>query len=353
MTVYIEYLSFCSPSRLTLTAMPDGTYRGQVNGTGITPSIRTAPGSFGPHTELFHQPTIPSLINGGITQSAQATDIIDGTVVDRIGFGGYTEDNNPVVGIDANNTVHVHYALDKTLKFKEWHLPKEFPVVMFRDYPAQSMPHPNGIPRGMKSVCWVNWWLKKGEGRKLFGRCRNAHELIKLFNLMGVRTSAAYDESSAQAQSDENIGLTTYKRTRISNFWAAKERYSSVIVTNHVQRMDCLWWLLVRVREENQYEDTNPVKDVQSLYYWRWEPFRCDSREMPPWFEYNSEDPTGVSDYTGYPKKWGFVLQQLDRFGGNPLDRERACRALYPEEDDDSYIMEAKQLPNLELYVKC
>jgi hypothetical protein len=325
-----------------------------VNGGQMTPHLNGAPDSAGPHTFRFLPPSIGNFLE--TRQGAQVTNIRDTSVVSQIGFGGYTEDQDLTVVLESNSTIHTHYYLDKSGIFKWWFAPQDHILVLFRNYPAVSMPYPAGVPRFMICISMCNWWLQHGEGRQMFGRLKNSKKIRDFMRIIGSRTSAAVDDSNTRADGSENITITAGRRARVPNYWAVEERLPCGTVMNSVQTMDTLWFLMVRVKEDNKYKkyDTpDTKKDVQDMYYWRWQPHRSTHRGRPGWYEYNSDDPTRENDFTGFSEQWGYAHQYLDRYGGNPLTRERAERAVYPTENCTDFIEHMRQLPHLETMAKC
>lgn len=321
-----------------------------VRGAGMDTGIYSgeAPQGMMPHDFQFHAPGMSSIIPGGLMTGAPPG-LKDASILDSIGFGGYMEDNDPVVYPESNNSVHIHFPLDKSQKYKPYDSVQDDVLVMFRNYAATSVPRPAGVPRKILSLQRFNWYMQHGEGRGKYGRLRNAQPIMDDFQIIGSRTSAAYDENSSRVEGSEQITIIAMRRARVRNYWAVDERNQFGVITNHVQQMDSLFFLMVRVHEENPYGSLNPTKDPESEYYWRFQPHRTTLRK-PGWFEYNSE---GVDPFVGYEVQWGYMHQQLDRFGGNPQDQRWATEAVYPQEDSGEYIDAMKHLPNLETYHKC
>lgn len=274
--------------------------------------------------------------------------------------GGRVDDNNTLNRPDSNQTVVYTYNIDPHTSKPNDRSPGQY-CFMYRD--------PNERPcignfQHHRILGWgsFNYYLQHGPGRKRYEQVRDADQIIKEWGPVGtVWTRSEPADSALEAQSTSQTFHFGHI-TETQDIWATKRKQSknNPYQYNGIREGSSLFGLLKRVREVNPYTDpkTQLYSRAESLawqnnldkqFYWRVEPHHEYQVALPSYYLYNSDDPTGINDYRGYPFPMGKCTQRINRTAGNVKAISLANDYLYPQEDNMDRIIAFNELPRIQV----
>jgi hypothetical protein len=282
---------------------------------------------------------------------SESNAIADG--FDKSALASYITENNYSVFSQSNTTTTYHYFRD--LSDASGHDLTQGQIVFMGRMKPINQPNAIGSTQEvMLGLSMFAWYLQYGEGRAKYGRSLTALPILEDWDLRGIKTSIEVDGDDPRKQGSENVTITVARRARAPNVWAVSERVEHGRIVNHVQAGDALYIILERVREENPYAANNADwgKDIQGQFYWRPTP-KHYAKRVPGWYEYNSDNPDDGNAFKGHAWRVGLVHQQLDRYGENFSVPFNADKAVWPRQNSPEYLTPLKDLPKLEIMVKC